>query len=205
MADPNESDKSPFMGIRAENENDRSKEFKDTRDILVNDVNSWLAVMAAKRDGRQPLNDGTMISDNPRIRQTALGSTGQNTHMIGIERYFGISLTGDGDEQPFSLQAITQGSGSQGVEATEVQGTNPLSLRVYGQEYSSGRQTEVVASFGVSDYSTSRYFKFTVNGSGSVSRHFLSEQGVNTGQNVRTVEDLNIAQAAFAQITQTIV
>ena len=173
MFNPFENDKKDPTTIRSENENDRSAEFKEKRSELVMSINDYLANLAKKRNTIQPLDDGTFILDKPRIVTTNLGKSGYNTNLMATEKYRGISLIGDGIETPLILQAVITNPRTGDLETIEAQGSDPISLLVSDTEFSSKRQQEIVAMFGVED-AKGPYFKYSVYGNGSVEHRSYS-------------------------------
>lgn len=148
----------------------------------------------------QPFVDGTFILDKSRIVTTNLGRSGYNTNLMATEKFRGVSLTGKNIETPFTLQAVITNPRTGDLEIIEVQGSDPISLLVSGTEFSSKRQQEIVAMFGVED-AKGPYFKYSMYGDGSVEHRSYSGD-VHKGKTFRDVDSIKIAQVAFGQIVQ---
>ena len=193
--------------IRMIGEGDRLAEFKEARSRLTDDVSSWLQEFADKRDGGEDLIPGLQTSAEPRITQTDLGPSGNQMRAIGETTSEGVSLSGDGKTTPFVFQQVQTNPTSGIVEVTEVRGTDPMSAQIYGDEYDSSRQSEIVASFGVRELAsdaTERYFNFAINGAGQISREYLRDDGVNVRESLNTPQDIQAAQLAFESITTAV-
>jgi hypothetical protein len=200
MSGPFEANRNELTSVRSENENDRSAEFKEKRSELVMSINGYLAELAKKRDTKQPLDDGTFILDKPRIVTTNLGKSGYNTNLMATEKYRGVSLTGDNIETPLILQAVITNPRTGDIEIIQAQGSDPISLLIDGSGFSSKRQQEIVAMFGVED-AKGPYFKYSVYGNGSVEhRSYMGD--IHKGKTFKDVDSIEIAQIAFGQIVQ---
>jgi hypothetical protein len=200
------SEQPPNDNIRAFGESDRSDEFKQTRDKLVVDVNDWLKKMKEKRDNKSPLADGRFIRDTT-LNTTDVGLVGRVQHAVTHRLEPGISLTGDGETTPLKLSSV-QHSTNRETEIIEVTGTNPVTWQLQGGEYGTNAPgQEVVAAFSIKDRhgdATRQYHKFSVTGSGSIQRTFQSGGNLHLGGQLQTSDELQMAQAAFGLITETI-
>jgi hypothetical protein len=196
----------PAGSIRSENESDRSDEFKESRGRLIKRVNEWLTELSIKRDEGQPLSDDRTILDSPRLSITDLGPSGPNSRAQIEEGRAGFSLTGDGKERPFILQSLKPADNGT-TRIVEATGSDPLAIGLYGQEFTTKRQLEVLSQFGeriVDDTGHTSYFRFSVMGDGHVRQSFISDKGVHTEIPVKDLEGLGMAHTALDQIIASI-
>ena len=200
MINPFEADKNEPSLLRAENETDRSVEFKEKRAKLVMSINDYLIKLAKKRDTNQPSANVTLLLDEPRIVTTNLGRSGHNTNLMATEKYRGVSLTGDNIEKPLSLQAVIKNPRTRDIEVIEALGSDPISMSVDDTNFSSERQLEIVAMFGVED-AKGPYFKYSVYGNGSVVHQSYSGD-VHKSRAFKDIASIELAQVAFEQIVQ---
>lgn len=189
--------------MRAQGEQDRTAEFKLSRDALVTKVNSWLQAQVSRRDAGRPLGDRPILSDN-RIQVTDLGPVTGMTRSQVEELQAGISVTGDGIEQRIVLQSVVVHPRTGNVEIIEVSGTDPIAKLVHGDSFSTARHPETVVSFTQRDEGDqgSRYFTFSVGGDGSVRQNHLAPSGWHVGQAVRSPAEIGAASTAFDQLTR---
>lgn len=197
MTNPHENNNEEATALRIENENDRTDEFKEKRNIFVVSINNCLKDMVSKRDEHKLLADGTLILNRPRLITTDLGPSGPNTRFMSTEIMNGVSVTGDGIETPVILQAVIKNPRTEQIEIIEIKGWDPVSNLVNGSNYDASRSSETVASFGVED-STGSYFKYNVYGSGSV-EHQSYSGSIHEGKTVRDLDSIDLANIAFQQ------
>jgi hypothetical protein len=192
-----------FTGIRAEGEGDRSQEFKDAREKLVESINDYLTGIAAKRDAGEVLADGTVITDKPRLVRSFIGKTAAGMDMIAEDRKKGVSLEGDGVTSKLRLQAFMPHDSGTGAVISEVEGSDPLERQFSDRGYSSHGHLEKVVTFTVTDVAPEQaehYFGYDVMGDGAVHRRFVTDSGVHTGATLRTTADIQLATEAFSTV-----
>lgn len=190
----------PADSIRPFGESDRTPEFKTRREALVTDVNGWLEGLADKRDRGEPLEDGSVLSAEPRITQTRIGKMNRSMSLIGEEFQPGVSLTGDGQSQPYIFESV-QPTAS-GNEVVVVQGSDPLAVMVR-DGYTMKGQSEVVASFQSRTRggpSGDSYFGYEIRGDGAVVQKFKNDDGVYRSVELRNTADVELAQEAFSNV-----
>ena len=190
----------PSDSFRARDESDRSQEFVMAREVLVGHINDFLQTMRAKRDEGTPLPGGSVLTDTPRISRIDFGSH-ERSHLktIAEERRLGASLTGDGVATPLELQVVRPGDNPDEIEVLEVTGSDPEANERHNGVYSIDRQSEVVASFRVTDYGpgNEQYFQYSVLGDGAVKRAFIDEKGWNNASTLTDPQEVEMAQRAF--------
>ena len=173
----------------------------------MQNIDSWLASLAKKRDDNQPLHDGTLITRDPRIMTNAFKRTGRLGQQDIVKEYKnGVSLTGDGKAERFLLEAVIPVEGIQGAEIITVQGSDPIARAVRGSEYTPAAKIETIAAFDLRTEAlgTDQYFGFGILGNGNVVRTYLSLQGVNVKENITRTEDMSLAHMAFDQIKTSV-
>lgn len=202
-----EPEKIEPTAIAAIGEADRSPEFKAARAKLIADVNLWLLELARKRDSGEAL-AGVPASETPRVEQTDLGPSAPGMRSVVESKKHGVSLTGDGATEALLFQRVKPGEEEGTLETTEVRGSDPLANQFYGDIFSIGRQLETVVSFGTAEETGSprqmRYFNFTVTGDGRVKQQYRRGDGLNVSRELRTADELQVAQLAFETIARSI-
>ncbi len=198
--DPLSNKDQEATALRLENESDRTPEFKEKRDIFIATINDYLKSMVLKRDEHKPLINGTFISNRPRLITTDLGQSGPNARLMSTKIINGVSVVGDGVETKIALQAVISNPRTDQIEIIEVEGFDPLSELVHGSGFSSGRSSDIVASFGVED-STGSYFKYIVKGNGSLEHQSFSGS-FHEAKTVKDLDSIELALIAFQQTTK---
>jgi hypothetical protein len=201
------SEKSPITGISAVGESSRTAEFKEARDRLVGKVNSWLMCMALMRDTAAPLKDGQMIGSRPQVMTRILAQTGLNSLAMEETTYNGTSITGDGAINKLKLDAVRTDDITGVIEIAQVTGSDPIAEQFYEGASNTRRTNEVRAMFALRelDVRGERSYKYTVSGTGNVSRRYIDDQGTSAGAIVDTTYHVLMAEAAFDHITEIVV
>jgi hypothetical protein len=184
-------------GMRIAGDSSRTPEFREARDGLVGTVNSWL--------NEQATVNGT-LSDENLVKEVSLGPVNDRVNMLGVSYNTGASLRGNGVESPFEYQHVSQDS-SGVLEVISISGTDPVARMLRGNEYKEDSRSEKVATFGVKSVSPDgsvNYFRYDFNGDGSVSQHYVSPEGVHTGQALFTAQDIEMATSAFTGVVNSI-
>jgi hypothetical protein len=200
-------DPSKFSGIRMENDDDRSEEFKDSRNLFVSDVNSWLKELAEARDAGEPISALThrgvfplAFTGSARRTVTDFGPTAHGLRAVTEETVPGMWLGGDGQTLPYHLQASIP-RGEQGVQTfLDVKGTDPTAMAVYGDSFSPSRNSEVVAEVTVEYHDETgqeQTRQYSVNGSGAVNIATRGVDGVTRAAYVRDEADVVSARQVF--------
>jgi hypothetical protein len=188
--------------IQTMGESNRPPEFKAARDNLTADVNEWANDIAKRRDEGTPLSDGTVIRDTSRVTSTDIGPVNSDIRASVEERRSGVSVTGDGVQEPIHVQAVRVNKAG-ATEVIEIIGSDPLDVALYGDEHSFDRKS-TLASFNVRDISASqeRSFGFSITGEGEIQRHFIDERGYRITEPLKDEAEINMAAQAFGQITE---
>ena len=181
----------PENTMRAMTDADRTPEFKEKREGIVETVDTFLKdVLELQMKG--VVIKGGAILWQPRITETDIGPTGPNTKLRVTEARPGVSLIGDGKSSPLSLQYVGEGV------RIRVQGSDPL-VRMTEDSVYSGSPNEVVAS--VYREEGQNYFGVDVKGDGSVSRRYFREtDGMNVGSAILQSGDFDIVATGVNQI-----
>jgi hypothetical protein len=161
--------------------------------------------IAKRRDEGTPLSDGTVILDTSRIATTDMGPTNFGMHASVEERQLGISVTGDGVQEPIRVQAVRVNETGT-TEIIEITGSDPLDTALYGNERSFDRKSTLV-SFSLRDISKAqeRSFGFSITGAGEMRQHYIDNRGVHVTKPLRDEAEIAIAAEAFNQITESLV
>ncbi len=187
-------------------ESARTPEFKQSRQELIDQTNSFLGRMLDLRDSLTAPKGGWLLLETPRLTTTDMGRVGHNRHGMVEEFMPGISLASKGEE-PGSLlfQSVTVNAETGEREVILVTGSAP-DAKKEDDEVSLKRQGETVVSFEArtreSPEAPERYFGFTVRGDGSVHRQYLGmDDKTGISQPVYKADDLGAAKLALGQIT----
>jgi hypothetical protein len=196
-------DKNESTGMRLEDEGDRPEDFKEARNKLVGSVNDWLLELARKRDAGEPMPDGTVITDKPRITRSIIGRTAVGTSWMAEERKPGIAVIGDGVATAITAQAVVASKDGKGFDMVEVTGSDPLARQFADGEYGDRGGLEKVMSFRQTDItegSRGEYFGYEVRGDGAMRRQYLRPDGAHSGGPIRTADDVALAADAFQRV-----
>lgn len=170
--------------MRAENDGDRIPEFKEKREQVVNSVDSFLqTVLKMQMNGN--VIKGNAILWYPVISEIDLGPSLANSSLRTMVSEYkqGISLTGDGDSSPLSLQYV------QGDVAIKIKGPDPLGTVTSGTSYD-GRHISTVAR--VYRQEGKDYFGADIRGDGSIGvLHFKESDGIDISKGIRDAEDFD--------------
>lgn len=190
--------------IRRQNEGDRTPEFKAGRDQLVTDINDFLDTLRARQAQGNSTKLGLLLT-SPRMKQTSLGRTGPNTHLLAKEYSPGVALYQENpdDGGPFSLEVVQ--IKNEEIAVAHVTGTPVISRLL---QDAGGMERDHVskyseASFGVEDVNGVEgpsYYTFDMYSDGSVIKRYKDLRGVNVSIPVSTAEGIGTAQLAFNQV-----
>ncbi len=189
------AEESKPTGMQILGEKSRTPEFKTARDELVGAVNGWLS---------QQFTEGGIATEDL-VTMTNLGPVNSRVNMVGTSYKEGTSLRGYGVDSPLEFQRVSKDENGD-TEVLQITGTDPVASMVREGKFTPGYRQEKVASFSLESISIdgqSNYFKYDFGGDGSVAQRFITDEGVHTGRDLRTAEDIEMASLAFAEVADT--